>query len=82
MDLKEKIIVPNEKKPKIISFTKTVTPIYLMSTKAYRGNLQPVSPRVAHDIRNKPTPGPGTYEIKSTISTKEVMSPRRTEVIE
>lgn len=52
----------------------------LTSSQEYLGDLQPTQPLLQYETRHKDNPGPGSYDIPSSIATKEVLSPRRTEV--
>lgn len=52
----------------------------LTSSQEYLGDLQPTQPLLQYETRHRDNPGPGSYDIPSSIATKEVLSPRRTEV--
>lgn len=53
-----------------------------MSNRQFVGELQPVEPRIPFEIRHKPVPGPGAYEIRDEMGPRSLRatSPRPSNV--
>lgn len=51
-----------------------------MPFQAYHGKQQPVLPKSDHDVRHRPVPGPGTYDIHGLTNHRKIHSSISNEV--